>query len=225
MFHVKQLVLLLVCLPTFIMAQNIGTIELADKEIPLFKMENPVVNEFNNRFSEIKAMPIEKQEWFYWTNFSRNFPKAFYDSIISPLLLIFPNLNTSNAKSLKRDLYASKALPMLKPGKKLEEIAQEFANEMAKHKAKPSHTSPSGTTFQSRMQSIGMKYCAGENLSFGPLKTIMMLTFLYIDEGVTGLGHRKTLLDPLFTDMGIGFADYKDKNKIVVQDFSCNQNQ
>jgi uncharacterized protein YkwD len=94
---------------------------------------------------------------------------------------------------------------------------------MASKKASPSHTSPSGSTFQSRMEAAGIKKCAGENISFGPGNTIMMLTLLYIDEGVPDFGHRKTLLDPSFTEMGIGVGVFPDKKLMVVQDFACNQ--
>lgn len=51
----------------------------------------------------------------------------------------------------------------------------------------------------------------------------MMLVLLYIDQGVPALGHRTALLNPSFTEMGIGISSYPAKNVIVVQDFACKQ--
>ena len=225
MFHVKHLAFIVFFFPIISFAQISGSTQLPDKDLPVFPMNDIVVNEFNKQFPEIKLMPLVKQEWFYWTNYSRTNPRRFYDSIVSPVLRFFPSLNKSYATSLKQDLYKIQSLPMVKPGKSLEQIAQSFATEMADKNATPSHTSPSGVSFQSRMESIGIKYCAGENLSYGPSNTMLMLILLYLDEGVPGLGHRKSLLDPTFTDMGIGYADYSDRKHIVVQDFSCDQNR
>ncbi len=222
MFHVKHLVFILVFIPLFSFSQ-IGTTELPVVDLPIFKQNDSIVRQFNNQFPEIKSFLSIKQEWFYWTNYSRNNPKEFYDSVVEPLLKSFPTLKTSNTNSLRKDLYKATSLPMMKPSKNLQQVAQSFASQMADKKASPSHISPSGSTFQSRMESIRIKNCAGENLSYGPTNTVLMLVLLYIDEGVSGLGHRKTLLDPMFTEMGIGYAEYPDNKHIVIQDFSCNQ--
>jgi uncharacterized protein YkwD len=50
-----------------------------------------------------------------------------------------------------------------------------------------------------------------------------MLVLLYIDEGVPEMGHRKTLLDPSFVEMGIGVAPYPDNKVMVIQDLACDQ--
>ncbi len=70
-----------------------------------------------------------------------------------------------------------------------------------------------------------VKRCAGENISFGPDNAVLMLVLLYIDEGVPDLGHRKTLLNPSFVEMGIGVGAYPDNKVMVVQDFACDQKQ
>jgi uncharacterized protein YkwD len=46
---------------------------------------------------------------------------------------------------------------------------------------------------------------------------------LYVDEGVPDLGHRKTLLNPSFVEMGIGVGHYPENKVMVVQDFACDQ--
>ena len=224
MFHVKHFSFLFLFLP-FISFSQMGMTELPAKSFPVFKQTDTEVNHFNRQFPDFESLPAEKKEWFYWTNYSRKNPRLFYDSVIEPLLKDYPSLHTSNVSSLKRDLYKAVSLSMVKPNNQLHKVAQSFANEMAGKNSSPSHISPSGSTFQSRMESIQIKKCAGENLSYGPTNTILMLVLLYIDEGVSNLGHRKTLLDPLFTEMGIGYANYSDGKHLVIQDFSCDQSQ
>ncbi len=222
MFHVKRLLFSAFFAPIISFAQ-VGTTTLPTTGIPDLPAKDLVVVNFNAQYAEIDKMSQVKQEWFYWTNYSRINPKRFYDSVVGPLVKAMPALKNSYSVSLKSDLYKAPSLPMVKPSKNLEKVAQTFASEMAQANASPSHNSPSGSTFQSRMESIQIKYCAGENISFGPAHTALMLVLLYIDEGVSNLGHRKTLLDPTFTEMGIGYDDYTDGKHIVVQDFSCNQ--
>lgn len=185
--------------------------------------KDPEVVAFLDEQPDFQNMDQRSKDWFYWTNYSRSNPRRFWDSVISPILKTFPTLKNSYTISLQMELYRSAVLPQVKPNKSLAKVAQQLAGELAAKKASPSHTSPSGSTFQDRMQAIAVKKCAGENISFGPDNPVMMLTLLYIDEGVPDLGHRKTLLDPAFVEMGIGAGGYPEKKYIVVQDFACDQ--
>lgn len=224
MFHVKRFFITLFFIPLFTFSQDVGNAVLQDDELPQFKMTNQKVFQFlQQSYPRYDSMPSLIKEWFYWTNYSRTEPKEFYDNVVRPLSTAIPALQTSNLKSLQRDLYKAEALPMLKPNDALSSVADQFVKEMTSKNAKPSHNSPSGSTFQTRMQSISIKGCAGENLSWGKPNTVLMLVLLYIDQGVSDLGHRKSLLNPLFTEMGVAYSMYKDGKFMVVQDFACNQ--
>ncbi len=225
MFHVKHLLFSALFLPLFSFAQTMGNTTLPDDEFPALPARDDKVETYIALFPEIKSMSKLNREWFYWTNYSRANPRRFYDSVVDPLLKAMPTLKTANSKSLKSELYKSAVLPFLKPNKDLEMVAQQFVDEMSSKNASPSHNSPSGATFQSRMQSINIKYCAGENISWGKPNTVLMLVLLYIDEGVIELGHRKSLLNPSFTEMGIGYNTYPDGKYMVVQDFACDQSK
>ncbi len=109
------------------------------------------------------------------------------------------------------------------PNEELSKVSDVFASEMSSNNALPSHTSPSGSTFAERMKSAGIVKCAGENISYGPSNSLLMLVLLYIDEGVPDLGHRRALLNPAFVEMGVGIGRYSNNNSIVVQDFACSQ--
>ena len=223
MFHVKQLLLIVFFLPSFVFCQHMGTTTLVIKELPSLPEKEVTIERFMDQFPEAKGLNSMQREWFYWTNYSRNSPRKFWDSVVSPLLKIYPNLRNAYSNSLKSDLYGAKTLPLLKPNSDLVKVAQKHANELRNKKALPSHTSPSGASFQDRMKSVGVKVCAGENISFGSGSVPRMLTLLYIDEGVPGLGHRKSLLSSSYVEMGVGISAYPDDSYMVIQDFACDQ--
>ena len=200
-----------------------GTTTLEIKPLPKMPGKDPVVQKFMQDIPELVSLNPVQYDWFYWTNYSRVNPRRFWDSVVAPLLVTFPPLKNSFSSSLKADLYKAPPLPMLRPNNSLQKVAGEHASELAKKKAGPSHTSPSGRTFEDRMVAAGIQSCAGENISFGPWDPVLMLTLLYIDEGVSNLGHRKSLLEPSYQEMGIGAGVYPDNRVLVVQDFACSQ--
>lgn len=223
MFHVKRFLLLAFLFPALAFSQHMGTTSLDFKGMPTLPAIDVNVNGFLSQYSETNSLTTIQKEWFYWTNYSRTNPRRFWDSIVSPLIKAYPTLNIANAKSLKDDLYNACSLPMLAPSLLLDKTANSLAKDLAARKASPSHTSPSGITFQDRMKSAGIKRCAGENISFGPWNSILMLVLLYIDEGVQDTGHRKSLLNAEYQEMGIGVGAYPNNNFLIVQDFGCTQ--
>lgn len=223
MFHVKRFIILALFIPFGVCAQHMGTTVIEVKEFPPLPSRNISIDKFLDQFPETGSLSKLQREWFYWTNYSRENPRRFWDSVVFPLLKSFPALDNSYSQSLKKDLYKVQSLPFVKPNASLALVSGKLAKELASKKAAPSHTSPSGSTFEDRMKEAAIKFCAGENISFGPDNPVFMLTLLYIDQGVPDLGHRKTLLDPTYVEMGIGAASYPDKKWMVIQEFACNQ--
>lgn len=209
--------------PVTCFSQHLGKTTLSLKDLPPLVLNDSSVLHFLESSPGYDSLSSAKKEWFYWTSYSRKNPKIFWDSIVSPMIVSFPNLKSRNTETLKTELYNSKPSLPVKPNLKLLKIAQAFADELSAKSASPSHTSPSGVTFSDRMKSSGIVECAGENVSYGPLNPVLMLVLLYIDEGVPALGHRKTLLNPAFVEMGVGIAKYNNGNSMVIQDFACNQ--
>lgn len=223
MFHVKLIIFFIFLIPRVGRAQHFGTTTLAVKNLPSLPARIDSIDWFLNKSTFFTPLNSNQKEWFYWTNYSRNNPKMFWDSVILPILKVYPSFRNGYTNSLENDLTAAKPLPLLYPNPKLLSTSHSLAKELAASNASPSHTSPSGVTFQERMRSAGIVNCAGENISYGPQNPVLMLVLLYIDNGVPQLGHRKSLLNPSFTQMGIGIETYADKNSIVIQDFGCAQ--
>jgi len=223
MFHVKPFLFVAFFIPLVSFSQHFGTTTLAVKTLPSLPPKNPTIIDFLNKNPGYNSLNPTLKEWFYWTNYSRNNPIGFWDSVVSPILKIYPDFKNSYTHSLEKDLNNTAPLPLVKPNLKLLNTSLSLAKELAAQNASPSHTSPSGATFPDRMKAAGIRNCAGENISFGPQNPVLMLVLLYIDQNVPGLGHRHSLLNPSFQEMGVGVADYADKNAIVIQDFACLQ--
>lgn len=223
MFHVKPLLLLIFLMPLLACAQHFSTSTIEVRPLPQMPATDMHIEQYIQQFAGAANLSAEAKEWFYWTNFSRAKPRVFWDSVVAPILQTFPNLKSSYSNSLRRDLYNSPSLPMLKPNDALTSVAQAHANELKKRNSPPSHTSPSGKTFQDRMMIGGINRCAGENISFGPSNTVLALVFLYIDEGISDLGHRVSLLNKDYKEMGIGISAFPNGSFMVIQDFSCAQ--
>lgn len=173
--------------------------------------------------SGFETLSDEQEEWFYWTNLSRQKPKFFFDSVIQPILKLYPKLESNYTKSLKIDLYALQHLALVIPNSKLLTLAQGHADDLARQKKTHSHNSGNGESFQNRMIKSGINKCAAENISYGPSNAIMAIVLLYIDEGLPDLGHRKNLMSANYVEMGVGISKYSDNIVLVVQDFACSQ--
>ncbi|TDH25199.1 CAP domain-containing protein [Segetibacter sp. 3557_3] len=225
LFHVKPLLFgaCLFVFTTCTFAQHFGTARIEVKPLPAFPSKQAVIEASYVSSPLFSSLSPDVKEWYYWTNYTRLRPRAMWDSVIEPILKIYPNLNTGYAKSLKQDLYQATNLPPLTPNSKLLDLAFGHARDLASNNARASHSSTNGATFDDRMTRAGILKCAGENISVGAMNTIMSLVFLLLDQGIPDVGHRKALLNPRYTEVGIGLARYKDGNVVVVQDFACPQ--
>lgn len=170
-----------------------------------------------------KLSPME-QELYYWTNYARLNPKALWDSLFVPMLVVYPSLKGSYANSLKEALYQAEPLPFLSLNENLIKVARTHANDNAQNPDAPTHTSRQGESFEQRVKNAGIRNCAGENISMGHADVLLDLLLLYLDKDLPSLGHRKTLMNPNFTTIGIGYAKTGKKDQwVAVQEFACTQ--
>lgn len=203
-------------------AQSTKTSKFIIKELPKWQKADIGILNYQKQIPELIADSL-CSELFYWTNYSRKHPKLFWDSVVNPFLRLYPQFNTPFAATLKKDLLSQKdTLPFLKYSSTLTKLAQEHALDLKSNWPNISHHSSSGKSFAERVQSFGSFSCAGENIGVGNPDVVLQLIFLYIDEGLADLGHRKTLLSPKFSNMGIAKSEPIDGVYIYVQDLSCN---
>ncbi len=218
----RTLVLGLLLLPFFSFSQT-STVELLVRPVPKPVTVDAETLKWCQSQPGYDNLIGPAKEIFYWTNLCRNKPEEFWDSVMVPLLNAFPTLKTSESRSLKSDLHKTGQLPMFTLSPALTKTAQAHTNDIAGKKAQPSHTSTNGVDFGSRMKQAGIKRCAGENMSLGNQDVLLSVALLYLDINLPDLGHRKTLLNKDYLEMGVGISKYGRDQFFMVEDFSCTQ--
>lgn len=221
MKHIAILVLLFVHFTTL---SQMKSLVLEDKPIPKPTKIDSLVSTWNEGQVGFTTINKTSKDFYYWTNYSRINPKRFWDSVVQPIIIAFPSLQSSYSESLKQDLYNQPKLPLFKLNTILLKTSQAHALDIGAKEGKPGHTSTNGTTFTQRIEAAGVRICAGENVSLGNVDPVLSLVLLYIDYGLPNLGHRKSLLNPNYTETGIGSSLYGNTgSQFIVQDFSCTQ--
>jgi hypothetical protein len=216
-----KLFLLLLLLPFAAISQSVVVLE--QREIKFNLAKDEAVEKWNASFKTYNKLSKEEKEILYWTNYSRKDPVRFWDSVMIPILQVHPQLRGKFSASLKEDLKAAGSLPMFGLNDTLITSAKSHALDIGDKKATVSHTSTNGTSFAKRLQAAGIRNCGSENMSLGNGNVLMAIAMLYLDHGLENLGHRKTLLNREYTNVGIGATMYSKEQLFFVQDFSCNQ--
>jgi uncharacterized protein YkwD len=97
--------------------------------------------------------------------------------------------------------------PPLRSDPLLEKAAQKHAEDMLA-RGYFAHESPSGTTVKERAREAGYEWrTIGENIAEGQFTVDEVM-----DTWMESPGHRRNILDPAFTEIGIGLALGKGKN-------------
>jgi uncharacterized protein YkwD len=199
-----------------------GSVVLADRPLTLDrKVDSSIWNPLQ-RQAAFQVSSARAKDAMYWINVLRKDPQGFDRTYLKPFLQQFPEAQSPEAVSLGRDLQVTPTLKPLQPLQVLLVSAQDQADYLAK-KGVISHTGKGGKSFQKRMEDAGIQQCAGENLFDGQDDALLSLILLLIDKGVPGAGHRQALLNPQFTQVGIGISYMPEGRMVLVQQFSCTQ--
>lgn len=218
---IRKLFLLLLLIPFAASSQSVVVLE--QRKIKFNLSVDEEVENWNKSFKSFNTLSKEEKEIFYWTNYSRKDPARFWDSIMVPILSVYPQLRGKFASSLKADLFAAGKLPLLALNDTLITSAKGHALDIGLKTATVSHTSTNGTSFSNRLQNLGIRNCGSENMSLGSGDVLISLAMLYLDHGLENLGHRKTLLNPEYIYLGVGATMYGTDQLFFVQDFACDQ--
>lgn len=168
------------------------------------------------------ADPISRS-FMYWVNYSRLYPKEFRDSALIPYLQQQPRLKGKYANSLLETLDKANALPFLDPEEKLSKAARDHAKDI-KRNGIVSHRSSDGSSFGDRMRKVGYRGCTAENISLGKDNWgLSSLLLLYLDINLPDLGHRKNLLNPNYSKMGISSLQLDGDQTLIVQELGCEE--
>lgn len=163
------------------------------------------------RKTDQEYLGSQEQQFIIALNLLRLHPQKWCDDFLVPYLKEHPDLKSSNSASLMRTLRKTKPMQELRPNPDLTQQAKEHAV----HSGVKGYTGHKG--FQQRAKAVEEKIQnVHEANSYGDVDGLGFLLNLLIDEGVPDLGHRKILLNPNLSLIGVHIADHKRYGKNVV---------
>lgn len=217
----KPLMVLAFLFGSFSSRAQLSEVELPVKKIIVPVLRDTAVEKWNRSFTAYSTLTPFEKEVLYWVNLARKEPRFFMDSVVRPVLRLFPELQGPEASSLAKDMLTAGSLPLFELHRVLVQLARDHASDLASKKAPLSHNSTNGTSFSTRTDRAGVKTCAAENLGLGSQGILLSVVLLYLDKGLNPPGHRISLLSRQYTQIGVGVKPYGTDQLLLVQEFSC----
>jgi len=149
----------------------------------------------------------------------RTNPQSFLNGRLLPYLKEHGLENNSYAKSLVTELEIAKPINALQSSSVLQKLAKGHALDMGQ-KGTIGHNSSNGTTFEKRVRAKIKSGMIAENCDYGNAEPLDIVMSFLIDDGITSLGHRKNILHPSLSYVGIAIEKHKTYRVNCVMDFS-----
>lgn len=177
---------------------------------------DPVIVEKANTGKTARYLKESEKEIIFYTNLARADGKLFADSYLDLYLKSNELIPDSFIRSLFKELEYIENLPMLYPDKELYDIARNHAIKSGKS-GRQGHQG-----FEKRFRQAGKSFVAyGENCYYGRDNSLLIVLELLIDNGISDLGHRKNMLDPVFNFVGVSIMPHKKSGYNCVMDFGA----
>ncbi|MCC7301093.1 MAG: CAP domain-containing protein [Bacteroidia bacterium] len=161
---------------------------------------DPKYKAANTAASAAWQTPDEKQIFFY-VNLARMFPKEFAEKYVKPHIK-----NSGYHRSLYDTMVKLKPRTALAPDQTLFNFADCFAKEAGK-KGYVGHQ-------RKKCANGGFAECC----SYGADSPLAVVMQLLVDDKIPSLGHRKILLDPYYSKMGVATREHKSYGTNTVLD-------
>jgi hypothetical protein len=157
-----------------------------------------------------------------YINEMRADPSAFYQKYVEEYIREKSRRFTARyTRSLKKDMFRSPALPLFESNSVLRKTASLQLNYLAPYKGRMLTHEQGNISFAERMNRAKL-HCLAENIyTADDPKALDVVLDLLIDEGVPSFGHRKNLMNPMYTHIGIVSETPAGGRMIVVMDFGC----
>jgi hypothetical protein len=209
-FIQQVLLLLFVFIATTGTAQSVFDNANFEK-YPYHLWDSTVINACNTAVYA-SSLSQEERDLIWLTNLARFdaplFSKTFLKQYIEDNEIIY----TDYVKSLFSDMKSTSRLSILIFDANVCNLAKEFAVWSGK-KGSVGHQKFAERSKKSQHSRFG------ENCQYGESFALDILMRLLIDEGVVGVGHRKNILNPAYTHIGLAIQPHKNFKYVCVMDF------
>lgn len=157
-----------------------------------------------------------------YVNEMRADPRAFYQKyLVSYIREKSYRFTAQYTHSLRREMFRSSALPAFSSDKVLKRTATAQLDFLAQYKGRLLTHDQGNIGFAARMERAGL-HCLAENLyTADDPSALNVVLDLLIDQGIPDFGHRKNLMNPVYTHIGIVSETPAGGRMIVVMDFGC----
>ncbi|MDC0100185.1 CAP domain-containing protein [Crocinitomicaceae bacterium] len=195
-----------------------GAIGYTNSKYTFEEYKNPLYY-LANTAKNTAYLSQEEKELIYLQNLVRMNPKLFNDTYVKTYYKLNPKKsNSSYAKSLVKDLKESGKIQVLYPKLAIFDAAEFHANDLGKL-GKTGHESTDGATFSERLKRYGVSGYIAENCSYGHNEALDILMQLLIDENVESLGHRKNIMNGVYSKVGLAIRPHKKYRNNAVLDY------
>lgn len=161
-----------------------------------------------NTAKDISYLTNDEKDIVLYLNLVRLYPKQFMKIVFHYSKDTIKTLD-SYEQSLYKTLKNMNPLPALQFDSMLYKTAQCLANEQ----------SSTGKIGHARANKCVDKYSTGENCNYGSWTGAGHVMALLIDRGISGVGHRKNIIDKEYTKVGTFIATHPKFSYVAVIDF------
>ena len=167
----------------------------------------------------VTFMTDQEKDVVFYTNLVRMEPQVFLERIVKPYVASMGLKRSYYLKTLYTDLKKASPVSALQMKLDLYTISYKHQMDIGK-KGLTGHTGSKGKTFRKRVKPLMITYSAiGENVALGYTSPIENVLELLIDDGVTNLGHRITMLSDKYNSVGVALGFHKTYKTGCVMDF------
>jgi uncharacterized protein YkwD len=185
--------------------QNTSAQDLSSWDKPTLQQANTAQNEH--------YLTEEEKKTILLMNLARMNGQLFAQTILKPYLAE-QTFDKKYTQSLLQDLNKLKPLSPLLPDEFLYQLSKNHAVEMGKKNTEPHQG------VEKRFEKMRPSYNRyAENCDFYNHTALNIVMSLLIDEHVSSLGHRKNILQPNHSHVGVAIAPHIEKNYTCVQLF------
>ena len=162
-----------------------------------------------NSAKDLKALSFQEKKVIFYINLARIDGKLFVETYLKDYMDDVKIPKNKYYKSLVKTLSEQPKLPILLPDDDLFNEAIKHAKEMGRL-GKKGHRSGEFESFGERMKPLEKKFKKiKESNQYGFPDALSIVVDLLIDDEQESLRHRKMLLDPELTHVGVGIRAHK----------------
>ncbi|MEX2595427.1 MAG: CAP domain-containing protein [Salibacteraceae bacterium] len=172
-----------------------------------------------NSAKDVDYMNREEQQAVFYTNLVRLNPPLFAETFLIDYLKANGIKKDKEIKALINELEKTSRMAQLQASEKLTSLARRHAKDMGET-GRTGHNSSDGKSYAQRMDEFESNFNAiNENCNYGNESGVDAVIDLLIDRKVPNAGHRKNILTPEMTHIGVAIEPHRRWRYNMVQDF------